>query len=117
MTESKITPGPWHLLAVGDTHQHLCPAYGSGMSVLTVAEEGDVKFAAVYEEADAHLISAAPDFLEAAEDIVASRSDAYKARNGRDVGIQDESGEKMWIVPFDEMLALEAAIAKARGRK
>ena len=48
--------------------------------------------------------------FEAARNLIASRSSTFKARNGRDVGIQDDSGEKMWIVPFDEMLELEAAL-------
>lgn len=48
--------------------------------------------------------------LEAARDLVASRSDTFKAGNNKRVGIQDESGEKMWIVPFDEMAALEDAV-------
>ncbi len=46
----------------------------------------------------------------AAKALIASRSSTYKARNGREVGIEDESGEKMWIVPFNEMDELEAAI-------
>lgn len=48
---------------------------------------------------------------EAAKDIIASRSSTYKARNGRVMSIEDGAGEMMWIVPFDEMHALEAALA------
>jgi|GEM_PF-6563020 len=48
--------------------------------------------------------------VAAARDLIASRSDTYRAGNNRQVGIQDESGEKMWIVPFDEMVALEVAL-------
>lgn len=51
--------------------------------------------------------------LEAAKDIIASRSSTYKAKNGRVMGIEDDSGEMMWIVPFDEMAALEAALTSA----
>ncbi|NGP19321.1 hypothetical protein [Devosia aurantiaca] len=115
MNRKTHTEGPWDLVLVGDSIQKFTPA-SSGMSILTLVEEGSSTFACVLEEADAWLIGASPELLEAAEHIVASRSDTYKARNGRDMGIQDESGEKMWIVPFEEMLALEAVIAKARGR-
>jgi len=49
--------------------------------------------------------------IEAAKDVVSSKVSDFKARNGKMVGIQDDSGEKMWIVPFDEMFELEAALA------
>lgn len=35
--------------------------------------------------------------------------DTYKARNGREVSIQGDDGEKCWIVHSDEIAALEAA--------
>jgi hypothetical protein len=47
----------------------------------------------------------------AARDLIASRFDTYRAGNNRQVGIQDDSGEKCWIVPFDAMHALEAALS------
>lgn len=46
----------------------------------------------------------------AAKDVIESKTSTYRARNGRDVGIEDESGEKCWIVPFDKMDALIAAV-------
>ena len=50
--------------------------------------------------------------LEAAtKALIASKVDTFKARNGRHVGIEDDSGEKCWIVPFDDMAALERAVA------
>lgn len=52
--------------------------------------------------------------LAAARDLVASKFETYKAGNYRQVSIQDENGEKCWIVPFDEMFALEAAIIASR---
>jgi hypothetical protein len=52
-----------------------------------------------------------PDSLaEAARALIAARCSTYKARNGRDVGIEDSNGEKCWIVPFDEMADLERAL-------
>jgi hypothetical protein len=46
----------------------------------------------------------------AAKDLIEAKTATYRARNGRDVGIEDESGEKMWIVPSDLMSLLEGAI-------
>jgi hypothetical protein len=50
---------------------------------------------------------------EAARNLIASKFGTYKARNGRQMGIQDDSGEKCWIVPFDAMFELEAALEHA----
>lgn len=52
------------------------------------------------------------EVTEAARALIDSKQDTYRARNNRRVGIQDDAGEKMWIVPFDEMFDLEAALAK-----
>jgi hypothetical protein len=49
----------------------------------------------------------------AARDLIASRFETYRAGNGRQVSIQDDAGEKCWIVPFDAMHALETAITAA----
>jgi hypothetical protein len=46
----------------------------------------------------------------AAKELIESKLSTIKARNGRMVGVEDEGGEKMWIVPFDAMAALEAAL-------
>jgi len=46
----------------------------------------------------------------AAEDVIASRMDTFKARNGRRLGLEDDSGEKCWIIPFDNMIDLEQAL-------
>ena len=56
----------------------------------------------VYEEADAHLIAAAPDLLEVLEMIV-SEADSYTARTGKPV--------YNWLNPA------RAAIAKAKGEQ
>lgn len=69
MINEKHTPGPWKLLEVGGLG-HLCPADGNGISILTVVTEGDVDFAAVYEDADARLIAAAPELLEALQNLL-----------------------------------------------
>lgn len=47
---------------------------------------------------------------DAAKGIISSRSSTCKARNGRLMNIEDDNGEMCWIVPFDEMHALETAL-------
>jgi hypothetical protein len=61
------TPGPWSLKPVEDRSiKHLCPVDGERMSLLTIVHQDEAPpFAAVYKDADAHLIAAAPDLLEA----------------------------------------------------
>jgi len=46
----------------------------------------------------------------AARNLIAGRFDTYKAKNGRYVSIKGDDGEKCWIVNFDEMHELEAAL-------
>jgi hypothetical protein len=46
----------------------------------------------------------------AARELIESRITNFSARNGKKVGIQDENGEKCWIVPDERMNALEGAI-------
>jgi len=55
------TAGPWKLLAVGDGTSRMCPADADGLSLLTIVDEDGGDFAAVYKDADARLIAAAPD--------------------------------------------------------
>ena len=46
----------------------------------------------------------------AAKDVIDAKFSTYRARNGRDVGVEDEGGEKCWIVPSDLMSILEGAL-------
>jgi hypothetical protein len=46
----------------------------------------------------------------AAKDVIEQKQSTFRARNGRDVGVEDDRGEKMWIVPFEAIAALEAAL-------
>lgn len=48
---------------------------------------------------------------EAAANLIANRFDQYKARNGKMSSIEGDDGEKCWIVSFDDMADLEAALA------
>lgn len=51
----------------------------------------------------------------AAKDVLDARTSTFRARNGRDVGIEDQHGEKCWIVPFDLMALLEGALEAEGG--
>src|SRR6185312_4635837 len=53
------------------------------------------------------------EVVEAARELLAARFETFKARNGRMVGVQDDSGEKVWLAPFDEMAALEHALTSS----
>lgn len=77
-----------------------------------------IKAEPISPDLEARPVYAAPSasqeaLREAARDLIHSRSSQFRARNNRMVGIQDEHGEKCWIVPFDEMLALEVALDAA----
>ena len=50
--------------------------------------------------------------IEAAQAILNRMSSTYKARNGREVGVQGDDGEKVWLVHSDEITALEGALAR-----
>lgn len=95
----KHTPGPWKLLTDGDRNR-LCPADQNNHSILTLEDEGNSTFACVYEEADAHLIAAAPDILKVLKRIDAAMDfdgTCHPLFNGLQKQMQD-------------------AIAKAEGR-
>ena len=71
---TKHTPGPWSLAEVKNKTgriTHLVPVDSEKMSVLTVVDDGETYFAAVYLDSDAHLIAAAPELLEVAQMILA----------------------------------------------
>lgn len=57
------TPGPWSIMCCGEGTVKPVIVTENHVSLLTVVEEDGLKFAAIYEEADAHLIAAAPDLL------------------------------------------------------
>jgi hypothetical protein len=65
MSAPKNTPGPWQIVMAGDGPAKPVIADDNFASLLTVVHEDGIKFAAVYNEADARLIAAAPELLEA----------------------------------------------------
>lgn len=100
----KHTPGPWELFPVGDGIVKLAPAY-NGVSILTVAYEGDTTFGAVFKKGDADLIAAAPELLEACEGMV-----KYFCEDC--LHVPDDCSQ---ACSNHSVLPAKAAIAKAKG--
>lgn len=53
------------------------------------------------------------ELLEAARDVISCASDTYKKRNGRIASLEDDSGEKCWIVTGDAFEELRTALESA----
>jgi hypothetical protein len=68
------------------------------------------KEAETMRKAAAHLEALA----EAGQAILDRMSSTFKARNGRDVGIEADDGEKCWIVHSDDIEALRTALSNLR---
>ena len=91
------TPGPWEYRKTADTFHTGHPVFGVGPKI-----NGAIVFVAeqIYE-ADAQLIAAAPDLLEAAKKLVESID-------------SDEDGEMSYDGAF--LIQLRAACDKAEGK-
>lgn len=101
MSEFKGTPGPWKVNTIG---QHWNNKSLTHIEV-TFGVEGECVCDTVYEMADANLIAAAPELLEAC---LRMRNQLYAA------GYEAEAGS---IHPTKCLLAqVESAIAKALGQ-
>jgi hypothetical protein len=48
--------------------------------------------------------------LEALRNLIDNKQSSYKARNGKEVHLQGDDGEKMWISSSDDFLEVEHAI-------
>lgn len=59
---------------------------------------------------DLVLTAAHEALLTAARRVLDEKFENFRAKNGRAVGVQDDSGEKCWIVPFEAMDDLRAAV-------
>lgn len=102
------TPGPWELIEAGDRISHFVPCNQKRESILTVVTEDDTRFAAVYHEADARLIAAAPELLKALKEYALVMGPAHDASCPG-----DDTCSCTWK-PVNDMV--NAAIAKAEGR-
>ena len=84
MNTPKHTPGPWELEEINsDTgnFRHLVPVAeidGDVISLLTVVEHNGQNFAAVYSKKDARLIAAAPDLLEALQEVSETFNESWR---------------------------------------
>lgn len=90
---STRTPGPWTLAELKNGPiVHLCQIGEDALSILTVVDQDGTPFGAVYSEADARLIAAAPEMLSALQGVlrVADRQtdefDAARAAIAKAIG-------------------------------
>lgn len=82
---------------------HVLVAEGAALRAIARArEEGRV-------EALEPALPALEAAREAGSAVIDRKASTYKARNGREVGIQGDDGEMCWIVHSDEITQLEAA--------
>lgn len=107
MKEFKGTPGPWTGKDVGICRQDRA---GLQMGFIMTYDENRVAECA----ANAHLIAAAPDLLEALQTIQAKMSDFIKLAN--EIGINDADGFYLAAATGAEEQA-RAAISKALGEE
>ncbi len=107
---SKHTPGPWvaDWTRAGKTAWKVVGADGRGVSTVLVSQDRP----AAEKEANARLIAAAPDLLEAAKDVTAMLelfADELRIKESAD-GISRQSDDA-----FRKLADLRAAIAKAEA--
>lgn len=77
----------------------------------TVASEAQHAVDAFYKgDADARLI-------EAARAVIEGKFSTYRARNGRQVGVEGDDGEKVWLVHSEPMSELESAYAAMKDNR
>lgn len=119
---SKHTPGPWIACEYG--------GYGDydGKCRVVLGEGGDIRTAVVLgfdtpeNEANARLIAAAPELLEALriarEIVVTERDAAHQGVVNPSTGVIDDHDDAYWVAGYDRaMEQIDAAIAKATGEK
>jgi len=92
MNETKFTKGPWVISNSGS-------AYMEGTIILT--SDGYREIAGVWQDEDAHLISAAPDLYDALQRLIPSGLDPYTHN----------------MIMSDPSHYVNLALAKARGEE
>lgn len=95
------TPGPWAVAMVGESHARIDAADRDVTVAVMDCEPGDGEARTVLR-ADAALVAAAPELLAALERLAEYETDGERYR---------------FAIRPDDMAALRAAIAKARGAK
>jgi|SRR5688572_11953731 len=115
MSEAKFTPGPWQaeqddVPYDGGFETWCVNADGAGICMMDCPKDD--------MEANARLISAAPDLLEAAEEIVKRHvSSSHNAihPSGRFCDVCGLNSDQNVHTPRCPILAVEKAVAKAKG--
>lgn len=98
---SAPTPGPWEIVPPDIEGWH---EYGFNIWADAIADEDATLCHDIYSEADARLIAAAPDLLEAAEKVWDARGEFF-----------DGGNVKYYSPLAQSLLALRDAIKKAEG--
>src|ERR1700755_2755817 len=111
ISECSHTPGPWTYRNEADREEVWIGVAGQsiGMMVIATVQYGFTPPANLQQQANARLIAAAPDLLEAAKEWLRLHEQGMKSR---------EAAVEMWgsgKVPR-AMESLRAAITKAEGR-
>lgn len=55
--------------------------------------------------------------IAAARRVLDQKIETYKAKNGREVSLQGDDGEKVWFVHSDPMFELQSALQKYDKRR
>ena len=93
---SKHTPGPWEVVELVDGYDIRCP---ESRCRIATASDPEAAWGAIGREEDACLIAAAPELLEALEQVVSFV----------------DAGQGTWTV--EEQQKARAAIAKSKGEE
>jgi len=88
--------------------------YAKPVSFLDEDQVEAVLAAVVKVVGDGRREEIARELIEAANGLLARMSGTYKARNGREMGIEADDGEKCWIVHSDDIEALRRAASAIR---
>lgn len=104
MSISKHTPGPWTLDDRG--YKYIVSKSGNGYITRDICRLDGSTMAALAQEANARLIAAAPELLEALEELLRYHEN--------DIRI-DYEGTRFYKERLDELKPFHALIAKAKG--
>lgn len=113
--------------AVGLIHRNFGPLLALAREALTLREEVDATWAMLECKPGDQMAACAESTVSrqraleaeaarlraAARAVIDMRFSTYRARNGREISIEGDDGEKVWLVPSDAITHLEAALRPA----
>lgn len=130
---STYTPGPWVVadigancllvrgcVPVGESATPNQREYFSNLATVTQRDPHPMHGGGISAKetlANARLISAAPDLLEALDLITSLASQEWQEPDGSRKGATDNQGRRMWFISADVMQEARAAILKATGEQ